>query len=78
MFHFLSLLGGLALFSSATAQTTWMVGVGTPVGDNVFNPSYLVSHVSATQPNRHTDNSASRMQQEGILFGSISLAITIP
>jgi plastocyanin len=41
MFHFLSLLGGLALFSSATAQTTWMVGVGTPVGDNVFNPSYL-------------------------------------
>ncbi|KAN0131557.1 hypothetical protein V8E53_010665 [Lactarius tabidus] len=23
------------------AQTTWMVGVGTEVGDLVFNPSYI-------------------------------------
>ena len=79
MFRSLALVGIIALSSSAMAQTTWQVRVSGPLDELNYSPQRVVSQVPATQPNRHTDNLAFRLQILGIQLSSISPApVPIP
>jgi len=74
MFHLLTLLSGISLFSLAAAQQNlWQVTVGDANGARVFVPEYVVSHVPTSQPNRHTDSLSFRVHRLGILSTSHSI-----
>ena len=52
MFSSLVLLGCIALFSFAAAETDWLVAVGNTTGGTLFTPNVVVSQVSGSSAKR--------------------------